>query len=83
MRKIIYISAEFCGQCHVVLPKVREYCTDNGIELTVLDAEEDNIDSYNVRNIPVIIFYKDGEEISRGVGMDGWNNVRQAMEDQV
>lgn len=83
MNKIIYFSAAWCGQCKVVKPMVVNYCNANGIELDVVDAEDESaegmIAEYNVRNLPTIVLLKDGAFLKRGVGLSGWNEIKALL----
>ena len=66
-------SAEWCGPCRVMGDNIEsienEYPEINFIEVDVDDADEDILADYKVRNIPLIIFMKDGEILSKEVGV--------------
>lgn len=69
---VIDFSAEWCGPCRIVSPIIRELADEyDGRILT----GEVNVDEnpqvtmkYKVRNIPTIIFFKNGEVVNKQVG---------------
>ena len=80
---VIDFWAEWCGPCRHIAPLVEElaanyegkvligkYDVDEGEELTV---------DYMIRNIPTILFFKDGELKDRSVG----SISRDALEEKI
>lgn len=65
-------SAEWCGPCRVmgetILSIEDDYPNINFIEVDVDDVDENVLTEYNVRNIPVLYFIKDGEILDKNVG---------------
>ena len=68
-------SAEWCGPCRVLGENIESIESDyphvNFIEVDVDEADEDLINKYNIRNIPVLFFIKDGEVLSKEIGLMG------------
>jgi len=69
---LVYISASWCGPCKVLSPIIDEIINEkNGtVILAKIDADEqmDFVKSLNVRNIPTLLFYKNGELKERTTG---------------
>lgn len=69
---VIDFWAEWCGPCRMVAPIVDELAAEYGDKAVIgkCDVEEnDEITAkYGVRNIPTIIFLKNGELVDKQVG---------------
>ena len=69
---VIDFWAEWCGPCRMIAPIVDELATEYGDKVVIgkCDVEEnDEITvKYGVRNIPTIIFLKNGELVDKQVG---------------
>ena len=69
---VIDFWAEWCGPCRMIAPIVDELATEFGEQVVIgkCDVEEnDEITAkYGVRNIPTIIFLKNGELVDKQVG---------------
>lgn len=65
--------AEWCGPCRMVGPIVEELATEYEGKVIIgkVDIEDNNdelISKYGIRNIPTILFFKDGEVVDKQVG---------------
>ena len=69
---VIDFWAEWCGPCRMIAPIVDELAAEFGDQVVIgkCDVEEnDEITAkYGVRNIPTIIFLKNGELVDKQVG---------------
>lgn len=81
MIKVIKFGAEWCGPCKMLEPtivslKEKFNVEGSGVEVISVDVDEDPESSskYGIRNVPTIIFEKEGTVVERMVG------VRQAAE---
>ena len=64
--------AEWCGPCRMVGPIVEELAKEYEGKVIVgkMDVDE-NVDTpqvYGIRNIPTILFFKDGQVVDKQVG---------------
>ena len=68
MKKILYISAEWCGPCKQLGPTMEGL--RNQINYTKIDVDQDQESSikYGVRNIPTLILLENGEVKNKLVG---------------
>ncbi len=60
-------GAEWCGQCRVLEKNITEIEKENAdtaefLEIDVDDADEEFVDKYYLRGLPVSYFFKDGEK---------------------
>lgn len=69
---VIDFSAEWCGPCRMVTPIIHELADE--YEGRILTGEVDVDENpqitmkYRVRNIPTVIFFKNGEVVDKQVG---------------
>ena len=64
--------AEWCGPCRLVGPVVDELANEQGDRVKVgklnVDSSPDTAFRFNVRSIPSILFFKDGELVDTVIG---------------
>ena len=64
--------AEWCGPCRMVAPVVEELSNDYEGKILVVkvdvDSNPDTAVKFGIRNIPTILFIKDGEVVDKHVG---------------
>lgn len=69
---VIDFWAEWCGPCRMIAPIVDELAAEYGDKVVIgkCDVEENDeiTTKYGVRNIPTIIFLKNGELVDKQVG---------------
>lgn len=69
---VIDFWAEWCGPCKMMSPIVDELATEYEGRVIVSKCDVDSSDEvaamYKVRNIPTIIFIKDGKVVDKQVG---------------
>ena len=68
MKQILYFSAAWCGPCQQLGPTMEGL--RGQINYTKIDVDQDQESSikYGVRNIPTILFVKNGEIADKSVG---------------
>lgn len=74
--------APWCGPCQFMGPVIDQLATSQADTITVaklnVDENQETARSYNVRSIPTLILFRDGEEVARHVGampaaqLHGW-----------
>ena len=76
---IIDIWAEWCGPCKQLSPIIDEVSSELGDKVVVgkmdADANLDFVKTLNVRNIPTILYYKNGEVVERTSGLKTKNEI--------
>jgi thioredoxin 1 len=69
---VIDFWAEWCGPCRMVGPIVEELAAEYEGKVTIGKVDVDNNDDitskYGIRNIPTILFIKNGEVVDKQVG---------------
>lgn len=69
---LIDFWAEWCGPCRMVGPIVEQIADEFGEKAVVAKCDVDNnsdiSEKYGIRNIPTLLFLKNGEVVDRLVG---------------
>ena len=70
--KVVDFWAEWCGPCRMVGPIVEELAKefDGQVVVGKMDVDE-NVETpneYGIRNIPTILFFKDGQVVDKQIG---------------
>ncbi|MGL4293274.1 MAG: thioredoxin [Bacteroidales bacterium] len=69
---VIDFWAEWCGPCRMVAPIIDELATEYEGRVSIgkynVDEENDLSSEYGIRNIPTILFFKDGKLVDKQVG---------------
>ena len=64
--------AEWCGPCRMVSPIIDELAEEYAGRITVgkVNVEENDtvVAEYGIRNIPTVLFFKDGQVVDKQVG---------------
>ena len=70
---LVDFRAEWCGPCRMVGPIIDELSKDFEGKAVIgkidVDANQEFAAKYGVRNIPTVLLFKDGELVSRQVGV--------------
>ncbi len=69
---VVDFWAEWCGPCRMVGPIVEELAVDYADKVVIGKVDVDNNDEitskFGIRNIPTILFFKNGEIVYKQVG---------------
>ena len=64
--------AEWCGPCRMVSPIIDELATEYEGKVTIgkmdVDNNNDVVAQFGIRNIPTVLFFKDGTLVDKQVG---------------
>lgn len=66
---VVDFWAPWCGPCHTMAPALEEFAKANADKLKVFKLDVDDnpktAERYEIRSIPTIIFFRDGEPVIR------------------
>ena len=81
---VIDFSATWCGPCQMVAPIIEELAHEYDGRVVIgkcdVDQDSDLPGRFNVRNIPTILFIKNGEVVSKLVGAQSKDVLKKAIE---
>lgn len=81
---VIDFWAEWCGPCRAIAPFVEELAEEYADRVTIgkcdVDANDDLVALYRVRNIPTIVFLKNGEIVDKHVGGISKNDLKAKID---
>ena len=64
--------AEWCGPCRIVSPIIDELATEYEGKVTIgkmdVDNNNDVVAQFGIRNIPTVLFFKEGKLVDKQVG---------------
>lgn len=79
-KKAVLLVAPWCNGCSKTEPLFVSTCKQYGMRFEVVDVEErDGLNmsiKYKVRNVPTILFLRDGVEIGRAKGNNSYLEIR-------
>ncbi len=81
---VVEFWAVWCGPCKMVDPIITELANDYGKKVNIgkmnVDLETETTKKYNIRSIPTILIFKDGEEVDRHVGVLSKRNLKKKVD---
>ena len=81
---VVDFGATWCGPCQMVAPIIEELAHEYDGRVVIgkcdVDQDSDLPGRFNVRNIPTILFIKNGEVVSKLVGAQSKDALKKAIE---
>ena len=81
---VVDFGATWCGPCQMVAPIIEELAGEYDGRVVIgkcdVDQDSDLPGRFNVRNIPTILFIKNGEGVSKLVGAQSKDVLKKAIE---
>lgn len=69
---VVDFWAPWCGPCHTMAPALEAFAAGNSgkIKVCKIDADDNPItaEQYEIRSLPTVVFFKDGQVIETHVG---------------
>ena len=81
---VVDFWADWCGPCHRIASSVTELATEYDVRVTVgkcnVEDYPDIAAQYGIRNIPTLLFFKNGEVTARHVGSANKATLKEWLE---
>jgi thioredoxin 1 len=79
---MVDVWAPWCGPCRTLTPIIERVSEERNVKLLKINADESGelTTSFGVRGIPTVIFFKDGQEVDRVVGLKQATTYNEIIE---
>lgn len=81
--KCYFFTAPWCVSCTKMKDKFYDTVKELGIKYEVIDVESDEgvelSTKYTVRNVPTLVFIKNGQEIGRETGSSSYLKIKDYL----
>jgi len=81
---VVDFWAEWCGPCKMIAPVIEELAEEYSGKVNIgkIDVDENNEISsrYGIRNIPTVLFFKNGQLVDKQVGATQKSALAQKIE---
>lgn len=84
---LVDFYADWCGPCKMIAPIIEELASSLQGKATIakldIEAAQTTTETFNVTSIPTIIFFKDGQEVNRIVGIRDKATLQKMVEELI
>jgi thioredoxin 1 len=81
---VVDLWAEWCGPCHMIAPSVEKMAQvyEGRAVIAKLNVDDNPMvpGQYGIMGIPTLLFFKDGKEVDRQVGVTNYTNLANKLE---
>ena len=75
--------ADWCGPCQTLLPTIHKLASELKDEVIIkkvnVDDNQELAAKFGIRNIPTLVFFKDGEAVEKHTGLITERNLRSKI----
>lgn len=81
---VVDLWADWCGPCHMIAPSVEQLAVayEGRAIIAKLNVDENPYvpGRYGIMGIPTLLYFKDGKEVDRQVGVTGYAQLANKLE---
>ena len=81
---IVDLWAEWCGPCRIIGPTVEQLAAEYDGQAVIakmnVDENPNTPGRYGIMGIPTLLYFKDGQEVDRQVGVAGYPQLATKLE---
>jgi len=81
---LVDFYADWCGPCKIIAPIIEELAAEYEGKVKIgkinVDEEQNSSKKYKVMSIPTLIFFKDGEQVDKLVGVSSKDQLVEKLE---
>jgi len=79
---LVDFYADWCGPCKMLEPTVKKLAenTDAAVAKVDVDANQELAAQYQVRGVPTMVLFADGEAVEQLVGVRGYDDLKNLVE---
>ena len=81
---VVDFWAPWCTPCRMIAPILEKVAIEYGEQIQVVKVNTDENKplafQYNIRGIPTLLFFRDGQEVGRIVGLAPEGQIKQRVE---
>ncbi len=84
---VVDYTATWCGPCRMIAPLIDKLAVEYGNSVSVvkidIEKNQDNAKKYNIKDIPAVLVFRDGELIEKLLGLQTYENFSKILEAQL
>jgi len=81
---LVDFFATWCGPCQMLKPAITELAEEMKGKAVVaaldVDEQREIAEKYNVSSMPTLLFFKDGKEVDRVIGLQSKDTLKEKLE---